>query len=140
MYPVDITPEPDRNAAKLLLTEIGVWEPSESLPSHSDAGVIAKRIYQEQSMIETLNDANADVRYDFGDMPVYTIDDEFAHELDDGISIEETDEGTWLHIHIAIRLGSLAESLPLLGLRLCHQIARHVGLCYSRRGQAGCLS
>ena len=34
-------------------------------------------------------------------LPVYTIDDESAHELDDGISVEETDQGIWLHIHIA---------------------------------------
>jgi exoribonuclease II len=101
MYPQDIIPNPDRNAAKLFLTEIGVWQPSESIPSHSDAGVIMSQIYQEQMATETIDDANAAIRHDFGDMPVYTIDDVSAHELDDGISVEETKQGTWLHIHIA---------------------------------------
>ena len=101
MYPQEITPNPDRNAAKLFLTEIGVWQPSESIPSHTDAGVIINRIYKEQMATESFDDANADIRHDFGDMPVYTIDDESAHELDDGISVEETDQGIWLHIHIA---------------------------------------
>lgn len=32
---------------------------------------------------------------------VYAIDDPTAHEIDDGISLEETPEGTWIHIHIA---------------------------------------
>ncbi|KAJ3262017.1 hypothetical protein HK103_003860 [Boothiomyces macroporosus] len=33
--------------------------------------------------------------------PVYTIDEPTAHELDDGISLEETETGSWLHVHIA---------------------------------------
>ncbi|KAJ3326257.1 hypothetical protein HDV06_000133 [Boothiomyces sp. JEL0866] len=32
---------------------------------------------------------------------VYTIDEPTAHELDDGISLEETPTGNWLHVHIA---------------------------------------
>ena len=101
MYPQEITPNPDRNAAKLFLTEIGVWQPSECIPSHTDAGVIIDQIYKEQTATESFDDANADLRHDFGELPVYTIDDESAHELDDGISMEETDRGIWLHIHIA---------------------------------------
>lgn len=101
MYPQNIIPNPDRNAAKLFLTEIGVWQPSESIPSHSDAGVIMSQIYQQQTASEIIDDANAAIRYDFGEMPVYTIDDASAHELDDGISVEETDQGIWLHVHIA---------------------------------------
>jgi hypothetical protein len=45
-----------------------------------------------------LRDQLAKQRYDFGDMPVYTIDSESAHELDDGISLGE--DG-WMHVHIA---------------------------------------
>jgi exoribonuclease II len=101
MYPSDVIPNPDRNAAKLFLTEIGVWQPSESIPSHTDAGVSMQRLYEEQPVTESFGDANSGARHDFGEMPVYTIDDASAHELDDGISIEETDQGTWLHIHIA---------------------------------------
>ncbi|KAJ3037287.1 hypothetical protein HK097_003553, partial [Rhizophlyctis rosea] len=46
-------------------------------------------------------DPCASIRRDFGNTPVYVIDDPNAHELDDGISIEETPNGTWMHIHIA---------------------------------------
>ena len=97
MYPAEVIANPDRNAAKLFLTEIGVWQPSESLPALTDAGQIVDAIFEEKPVTETFIDTNADIRHDFGEMPVYTIDDAGAHELDDGISIE----GDWLHVHIA---------------------------------------
>lgn len=41
-------------------------------------------------------------RFDFGDLRVYCIDSETAHEIDDGISIEKKFNGKFtLHIHIA---------------------------------------
>lgn len=41
-------------------------------------------------------------RHDFGRLPVYCIDSESAHEIDDGISIEERGKDRYrLHIHIA---------------------------------------
>ncbi|CAG8521806.1 4912_t:CDS:2 [Acaulospora morrowiae] len=53
------------------------------------------------------HDICEDIRHDFGDLPVYTIDDHTAHELDDGISIEYVDankfepSSTWVHVHVA---------------------------------------
>jgi exoribonuclease-2 len=44
------------------------------------------------------------IRHDFGDMPVYVIDDPNASELDDGVSIEPISSETdsyWVHAHIA---------------------------------------
>lgn len=44
------------------------------------------------------------LRHDFGDMPVYVIDDASASELDDGISIETipSEPGNyWVHVHVA---------------------------------------
>lgn len=44
------------------------------------------------------------IRYDFGDMAVYVIDDPGAQELDDGISVEPVpgEAGSvWMHVHIA---------------------------------------
>nr|CAG8483653.1 3340_t:CDS:2 [Entrophospora candida] len=51
------------------------------------------------------------IRHDFGNLPVYTIDDPTAHELDDGISIERVSKSssldgsdvssTWIHVHVA---------------------------------------
>ncbi|KAJ8651705.1 hypothetical protein O0I10_012717 [Lichtheimia ornata] len=43
-------------------------------------------------------------RHDFGKLPVYTVDDPFAKEIDDGVSIERipgSEDTCWLHIHIA---------------------------------------
>jgi exoribonuclease-2 len=101
MYEADVVKDLGPNAGRLLLTEIGVWQPSENVLSHMDAGVSVQRMYREQEINEVFEDANAEIRHDFGELPVYTIDDASAHELDDAISIEETDQGTWLHIHIA---------------------------------------
>ncbi|KAG6851132.1 hypothetical protein H0H93_001012 [Arthromyces matolae] len=44
------------------------------------------------------------VRHDFGDLPVFVIDDPHAEELDDGLSIERIPsdpDHLWLHVHIA---------------------------------------
>jgi exoribonuclease-2 len=44
------------------------------------------------------------IRHDFGQLPVYTIDDHGAQELDDGISIERDTadpSGLWIHVHVA---------------------------------------
>ena len=44
-----------------------------------------------------------DIRKDWGDLPVYCIDNSDAHEIDDGISIEAADlpDQYWMHIHTA---------------------------------------
>ncbi|KAG7089428.1 hypothetical protein E1B28_011114 [Marasmius oreades] len=50
------------------------------------------------------SDVLESVRHDFGDLPVYVIDDPEAAELDDGVSIESVsgEPGThWVHVHIA---------------------------------------
>jgi exoribonuclease-2 len=44
------------------------------------------------------------IRHDFGQLPVYTIDDNGAQELDDGISIERDTadpSSLWIHVHVA---------------------------------------
>jgi exoribonuclease R len=44
------------------------------------------------------------IRHDFGDLPVFVIDDVVAEELDDGISIEPVASDSrshWIHIHVA---------------------------------------
>ncbi|KAL5518631.1 MSU1 [Sanghuangporus vaninii] len=49
-------------------------------------------------------DEHASVRHDFGDLPVYVIDDATAEELDDGVSIESVPgepDSAWVHIHVA---------------------------------------
>ena len=44
------------------------------------------------------------IRHDFGNMPVYVIDDASASELDDGVSIETIPlepDNYWIHVHVA---------------------------------------
>lgn len=44
------------------------------------------------------------LRHDFGDTPVYVIDDADASELDDGVSVESVPlepENYWIHVHVA---------------------------------------
>ncbi|KAJ7476133.1 hypothetical protein FB451DRAFT_1034230 [Mycena latifolia] len=44
------------------------------------------------------------LRHDFGDMPIYVIDDANAKELDDGFSVEPVagePDSYWVHVHIA---------------------------------------
>ncbi|KAG0146086.1 hypothetical protein CROQUDRAFT_93132 [Cronartium quercuum f. sp. fusiforme G11] len=63
----------------------------------------------------------ADVlRHDFGDMPVYIIDDPNAEELDDGVSIELVEDSAhsgpqlaWIHVHIADPTTCLHPSHPI---------------------------
>lgn len=50
------------------------------------------------------NDPLEALRHDFGDMPVYVIDDASASELDDGVSIEtipSESNNHWVHVHVA---------------------------------------
>ncbi|KAL1919476.1 uncharacterized protein VTP21DRAFT_2169 [Calcarisporiella thermophila] len=54
-----------------------------------------------------------DIRYDFGDMPVYTIDDPTAQELDDGLSIERIGDDVWLHVHVADPTAYIPPTHPL---------------------------
>ncbi|KAJ2962928.1 hypothetical protein NQZ79_g1961 [Umbelopsis isabellina] len=47
------------------------------------------------------NDICDGIRHDFGQLPVYTIDDPSAKEIDDGVSIEDHSDHTWIHVHVA---------------------------------------
>lgn len=54
-----------------------------------------------------LNDGLDSIRHDFGDMPVYVVDEAEAHELDDGLSVEPIPDSdvsrgeSWVHVHVA---------------------------------------
>ncbi len=53
--------------------------------------------------IEASGDGLDDIRHDFGELPVYVIDDATAVELDDGLSVEDgpRPNTTWVHVHVA---------------------------------------
>ncbi|KAG9315018.1 mitochondrial exoribonuclease [Chiua virens] len=51
-----------------------------------------------------LRDPVEHLRHDFGDLPVYVVDDIGAEELDDGLSIEPVPSepgAAWIHVHVA---------------------------------------
>ncbi|KAI8816078.1 uncharacterized protein EV422DRAFT_501666 [Fimicolochytrium jonesii] len=59
-------------------------------------------------------DPCAEIRRDFGDLPVFVIDDPTAHELDDGMSVEKTADGDlWVHVHIADPTAYIPPTHPL---------------------------
>ena len=100
-----------------LLTDLGVFTP------WTDSSSIASRIESlaYQPTIKPLSapayptkplgpedfyasDPLDALRHDFGDMPVYVIDDISASELDDGVSIEtipSEPDNYWVHVHVA---------------------------------------
>jgi hypothetical protein len=88
------------------LQEIGVILPWENRLSFDlklpGVGRRLKQPWMPQSMTN-LQDRLEGLRKDWGDLPVYCIDDPGAHEIDDGISIEATDnqDEYWIHIHAA---------------------------------------
>lgn len=120
----------DRFGAILLLRDIGVlppwqsvglWDPSLDIEAryrtytatkadpnnHNLSGATPKRTAMNTTRGHTLAVDPTDVlRHDFGDLPVYIIDDPNAEELDDGVSIELVEDSSdnlhaWVHVHIA---------------------------------------
>lgn len=73
-----------------------------SLPESSTISQRHQKLYElvaPKSIISNITNEN---RHDFGDMRVYCIDSPDAHEIDDGISIENIGNGKYtLYIHIA---------------------------------------
>jgi exoribonuclease II len=65
--------------------------------STSNGGVLGPEDFYAHDLLES-------VRHDFGNLPVYVIDDPGAEELDDGISVEKIPsepDCAWIHVHIA---------------------------------------
>ncbi|KAH9856581.1 RNB-domain-containing protein [Lenzites betulinus] len=107
----------DDSSVYQLLTEMGVLAPWQETVTRGDApreqrdnvtlspavstpllpDPLGPEDFYNRDMVDTL-------RHDFGDTPVYIIDDWGAEELDDGVSVERIpsdSEHVWLHVHIA---------------------------------------
>ncbi|KAF9647881.1 RNB-domain-containing protein [Thelephora ganbajun] len=104
-------------ALQQVLTDLGVFSP------WTDSASFASRIESlaQQPVIKPLrapayppkplgpedlyaSDPLEALRHDFGNMPVYVIDDASASELDDGVSIEtipSEPDNYWVHVHVA---------------------------------------
>ncbi|KAJ2166281.1 3'-5' RNA exonuclease complex component, partial [Coemansia sp. RSA 562] len=90
---VDIAPQkmpwrPDHTEQSSLLTQ-----------SSTGAGVIDRTQFYGRDICEN-------IRHDFGDMPVFTVDSAATKDVDDGVSIETVtgSDGkpqVWVHIHVA---------------------------------------
>ncbi|CAN9223647.1 unnamed protein product [Alternaria alternata] len=114
----------------LFLQEIGVISPHDN-----------RAIYDEQLMLPTVRqsrnlevlnnkvelirrnpdfrDAMAHLRHDWGSTTVYCIDDVGAHEIDDGISIEQVKGASsefWIHVHVANPTAFFDKTHTLSGL------------------------
>ncbi|KAH8815226.1 hypothetical protein F5884DRAFT_169521 [Xylogone sp. PMI_703] len=88
----------DQTTAWTCLQEIGAIAPWENQATYT------LRLQDRRAKnIEIQEDAMKHLRKDWGDLPVYCIDDVGAQEIDDGISIEAIDQSEefWVHIHVA---------------------------------------
>ncbi|ORZ02746.1 hypothetical protein BCR43DRAFT_22059 [Syncephalastrum racemosum] len=107
----------DRPLAITFLKQIGMYKPWDNLALVTHRA-IAHEFYwspkaDQNAMLMTKftdaflkpghvsQDSCEGLRHHFGDLPVYTIDDPTAKEIDDGVSVETAADGTWLHVHIA---------------------------------------
>ncbi|KAK4953035.1 3'-5' RNA exonuclease complex component [Elasticomyces elasticus] len=122
----------------LFLQEIGTILPYENrvrfdqhllLPSSQHSKPLQNLMQSLMDMAgnHDFKDSMADLRHDWGQLPVYCIDAASAHEIDDGVSIEPAAVGTdgvkewWVHIHIANPTAFFARDHPLA------KMARHMG-------------
>jgi hypothetical protein len=73
------------------------------------------------------SDSMAEIRHDWGNLPVYCIDGASAHEIDDGLSVERATPADsenpewWVHVHIANPTAFFNRDHPLA------KMARHMG-------------
>ncbi|KFZ18490.1 hypothetical protein V502_04084 [Pseudogymnoascus sp. VKM F-4520 (FW-2644)] len=96
----------DRSTGWQFLQEIGIispWETKASFELRLPGYGYYKHAVTEKQGGKEPEDALAEMRKDWKELPVYCIDDTGAHEIDDGVSIEasETEGEHWVHIHVA---------------------------------------
>lgn len=88
----------DQTTAWTCLQEIGAIAPWEN-----QATYMLRLQDREPRNIDITEDTMRRLRKDWGDLPVYCVDDVNAQEIDDGVSIEliESSREFWLHVHVA---------------------------------------
>ena len=116
----------------MFLQEIGLLLPYENrvrfdqhllLPSSQHSKPLEKLMTHVLGLKDKhgFEDSMKELRHDFGDLPVFCIDGEGAHEIDDGLSIEPAEDGRyWMHIHIANPTAFFDREAPLA------KMARHM--------------
>jgi hypothetical protein len=118
-------------STRLLLQEIGVIAPWENmfpldqflmLPGH---GVSLQKDLELEEIEEACRNLTADqlqdsmqgLRKDWGDLPVYCVDDVTAQEIDDGVSLEPVPGSSntfWVHIHVANPTAFIKHDDPII--------------------------
>lgn len=120
----------DANAVHTFLVDLGIIAPWEELNTRRHSEAVEKT--DVVSLVPTRptplvppslrpsdlyqHDVVESLRHDFGNLPVYVIDDWGAEELDDGISVERipsNPDHVWLHVHIADPTALLAPTSEL---------------------------
>lgn len=118
------------SSTRLFLQELGVISPWENLslldqnlllPGHGVSLMEDMRWEEIQEacgkLSETMVDSMKHLRKDWGDMPVYCIDDVTAQEIDDAVSLERipgSDDTFWVHIHVANPTAFLNHDDPIV--------------------------
>lgn len=112
----------DQVTGCLLLKELGMIPPwlddshymkDVNLPYHGENPLTDELHVQALNSVAgfQMKDSMKDMRRDLGDLTVFCIDEAGAHEIDDGLSLEQVDERTfWVHIHVANPTAFLAPS------------------------------
>ena len=106
----------------LFLQELGLFSPWEDinlldeylgLPGHGIAPHADRMLEESTQLADQLADKSGEngledkmqhLRKDWGDLPVFCVDDVHAEEIDDGFSLERIpseDDKFWIHIHVA---------------------------------------
>ncbi|WFC99410.1 exoribonuclease II [Malassezia yamatoensis] len=94
------------------------WEDPNALDTYlknieDNANQTAKASVEKRYALN-LNHEEEHRRHHFENLPVYVIDSANAHELDDGISLDKQEDGTyWVHIHIADPTARISQDHPL---------------------------
>lgn len=105
------------SSTRLFLQELGVIAPWENLslldqtlllPGHGMSLLDDLRWSEVEDACKeisgSLTDSMQHLRKDWGNLPVYCVDDVTAQEIDDGVSLERiegSDDTFWVHIHVA---------------------------------------
>lgn len=115
-------------SSRLFLQEIGVIAPWENLglldqslllPGHGMSLFEDMRWEEIEEICQNLSltDSMHNLRKNWGDLPVYCIDDVNAQEIDDGVSLERipgSDNTFWIRIHVANPTAFLRHDNPIV--------------------------
>lgn len=115
-------------STRLFLQELGVISPWENLgvldqslllPGHGMSLLDDMKWEEVEESCKniSLEDSMQNLRKDWGDLPVYCVDDVSAQEIDDGVSLERipgSDDTFWVHIHVANPTAFLDRDHPII--------------------------